>query len=518
MKKIFVIVGGLVVAGGAFGYYFLGNNQNIEAAPAGQVTRIVTIERGDLNLTVSANGVVQPINRIEVKSKASGQIEQLNIEEGQFVEKGSLLIALDQKTAQNDFDQAKADLALAEASASQQENNHKRAEELFTKALISQQERDQINVEYVRAKSQLLKARAALATMQERLQDTRIIAPSSGIVLSKNVEVGQIISSGVSNVGGGTVLATIADMDQVHVETNVDEVDIGKVREGQRARVVADAFPDDGFNGEVIRISPLGKSQQNVTTFSVVILVRNLNGKLKAGMSCSVDIEIFRRQQIILVPNEALKDPRSEQGRALLASLHTEGEKQPGKSVKEDSAKSAGATTANGGQFDFRAMREKTQNMSPEERRKFFQEQMAKMTPEQRERLAQMRQRGGGGQGGSGGGGSMMGGGGGGMMFFGGGDGPVPRSRRAAQVSNENEVRERLVMVRQGNEFVPRQIKVGPSNFDQSEVIEGLKEGEEIQIVTISRAKLASEQMTERMRNMNSMGGIGGGAVRGGGR
>ena len=104
------------------------------------------------------------------------------------------------------------------------------------------------------------------------------------------------------------------------------------------------------------------------------------------------------------------------------------------------------------------------------------------------------------------------------MMFFGGGDGPVPRSRRAAQVSNENEVRERLVMVREGNEFVPRQIKVGPSNFDQSEVIEGLKEGEEIQIVTISRAKLASEQMTERMRNMNSMGGIGGGAVRGGGR
>lgn len=518
MKKIFVIVGGLVVAGGAFGYYFLGNDQNIEAAPAGQVTRIVTIERGDLNLTVSANGVVQPINRIEVKSKASGQIEQLNIEEGQFVEKGTLLIALDQKTAQNDFEQAKADLALAEASASQQENNHKRAEELFTKALISQQERDQINVEYVRAKSQLLKARAALATMQERLQDTRIVAPSSGIVLTKNVEIGQIISSGVSNVGGGTVLAAIADMDQVHVETNVDEVDIGKVREGQRARVVADAFPDDGFNGEVIRISPLGKSQQNVTTFSVVILVRNLNGKLKAGMSCSVDIEIFRRQQVVLVPNEALKDPRSEQGRALLASLRTEEGKQAGESVKKDSTKSAGATTANGGQFDFRAMREKTQNMSPEERRKFFQEQMAKMTPEQRERLAQMRQRGGGGQGGSGGGGFTMGGGGGGMMFFSGGDGPVPRSRRAAQVSNENEVRERLVMVREGNEFVPRQIKVGPSNFDQSEVIEGLKEGEEIQIITISRAKLASEQMTERMRNMNSMGGIGGGAVRGGGR
>lgn len=104
------------------------------------------------------------------------------------------------------------------------------------------------------------------------------------------------------------------------------------------------------------------------------------------------------------------------------------------------------------------------------------------------------------------------------MMLFGGGEGPGPRTRRASQVSNENEVRERLVMVREGNEYVPRSIKVGPSNFDHSEVLEGLKEGEEIQIVTISRAKLAAEQLNERMRNMNSMGGLGGGNVRGGGR
>ncbi|MEX2088392.1 MAG: efflux RND transporter periplasmic adaptor subunit, partial [Bacteroidota bacterium] len=456
------------------------------------------------NLTVSANGVVQPINRIEVKSKASGQIEQLNVEEGEYVSKGALLIALDQKTAQNDYEQAHADLALAEANALQQENNYKRAIELFGKALISQQERDQINVENVRAKSQLLKGRAALATMQERLQDTRIIAPSSGIVLSKNVEVGQIISSGVSNVGGGTVLATIADMEQVHVETNVDEVDIGKVREGQRARVVADAYPDDGFNGEVIRISPLGKSQQNVTTFSVVVLVRNLSGKLKAGMSCAVDIEIFRRQQVVLVPNEALKDPRSEQGQAMLASLRREA--TPPAEVKQDSVKSDGSAVAEDQPFDFRALREKTQNMSPDERRKYFQDQMAKMTPEQRERINGMRQRAGGGQGG----GFTMGGGG--------GTAAGPRSRRASQVSNENELRERVVMVKEGNEFVARVIKVGPSNFDYSEVLEGLKEGEELQIVTISRAKLAAEQMTERMRNMNSMGGLGGGNVRGGGR
>jgi HlyD family secretion protein len=503
MKKTFIWIGVFVVAGGAVGYYLLGDNEKIEAASASQVTRIVRIEKGDLNLTVSANGVVQPINRVEIKSKASGQIEQLNFEEGQYVTKGSLLIALDQRTARNDFEQAKADLALAEANAKQQENNYKRALELFEKGLISEQERDQVNVDHVRAKSQLLKAQAALATAEERLTDTRIVAPTSGIVLTRNVELGQIISSGVSNVGGGTLLATIADMAQVYVDANVDEVDIGKVQEGLRARVVADAFPDDVFRGEVIRISPLGKSQQNVTTFSVIILVRNINNKLKAGMSCSVDIEIFRRQQVVLVPNEALKDPNSEQGRAMLASFKKEGEEEAVIGTSGVDTVSAQATQAQNDQpFDFRSMREQTRNMSPEERRTFFQEQMAKLTPEQRERFMQMRQR-------------MMDqeGQGGGMMFFGGGlDAGSFRPRRSAQIGSVSEVRRRVVMVKEGNEFVPRIIRVGASNFDYSEVIDGLKEGEEVQITTLSRAKMAAEQFTERMRNMNSMGGLGGSA------
>ena len=324
MKKMFILAGIIVLAGAVLGYYFLGSSEPSEAIPTGQVTRVVKVERGDLNLTVSANGVVQPINKVEIKSKASGQIEELNFVEGQYVSKGTLLIALDQKTTRNDYEQAKADLALAEANAVQAGNNFNRAAELFEKGLISVLERDQSNVDNIRTKTQLIKAQAALATADERLRDTRIVSPISGVILTKNVEIGQIIASGVSNVGGGTLLASIADMDEVHVETNVDEVDIGKVRVGQSAKVVADAYPEDAFNGEVVRISPLGKTQQNVTTFNVIILVKNTNNKLKAGMSTSVDVEIFRRQNVILVPNEAMKDPKSEQGKALLASFKME--------------------------------------------------------------------------------------------------------------------------------------------------------------------------------------------------
>jgi len=526
MKRVRVIVltVTLIVAVFAGGYYFLGSSKEPETPTvSGQVQRVVRVTRGNLNLVVSANGVVQPINRVEIKSKASGQIEQLNFEEGQFVQKGDLLIALDQRTAKNDYEQAKADLELAQANLKQAENNYRRAQELFSKNLISEQERDQSRVDFVRAQSQLIKAQAALSSAEERLRDTRVVAPISGIILTKNVEIGQIISSGVSNVGGGTLLATLADMNEVHVETNVDEVDIGKVRVGQRAKVVADAYPDESFWGEVVRIAPLGKTQQNVTTFNVIVLVKNIGNRLKAGMSASVDIEIFNRQNVLLVPAEALKDPQSEQGRALLASMRSAtdgGSPQSADTSKKAEGASRGAT-------DWQALRERMEKMSPEERMKEFQkmrERFQNMSPEEREKMrAQMRQQfggqGGGTQfrgerGGQGGGGMPFGGSGGGMMFF--GDAQQGRRPRQAQVGNIEEVRERVVMVKENGNFVPRIIKVGASNFDYAEVVSGLNEGDEVQITTISRAKIAAVQMTERMRSSSNP--LGGGNVPGGRR
>ena len=472
MKKIAILAAAAVVVTGA-AYVIWGGATAEESAPIGQFTRVEKIGRGDLNLVVSANGVVQPINKVEIKSKASGRIEELTFIEGQVVEKDHLLLKLDQRTTKNDVDQARADLAVGEANLKQAENNAVRSRELFAKSLVSEQERDAANLEFVRAQAQLVKAKASLSSAEERLADTRIVAPISGTILTKNVELGQIISSGTSNVGGGTLLASIADMQEVFVETSVDEVDIGKVSVGQRATVIADAFPDDRFVGQVERIAPLGKTQQNVTTFVVVVLVRNLGGKLKAGMSASVDIEIFNQRNVLLVPNEALKDPRSAQGREIMQTANL--------TIPIDTTTAPASPKAEGGGSEGGGMRERFQNMTDEQRQQ-FRERMMNMTPEQRQQAFQ--QFGGGGAGGAGG-----------------------RLRRPAQPSPENESRWRIVTVKQGVEFAPKLVKVGPSNFDLSVVLDGLSEGDEVEIVTISRAKIAQEQMNERMRSMNSLGG-----------
>jgi HlyD family secretion protein len=259
------------------------------------------------------------------------------------------------------------------------------------------------------------------------------------------------------------------------VETNVDAVDIGRVSVGQTAKVVADAYPDDAFTGEVIRIAPLGKTDQSVTVFSVIILVKNRGGRLKAGMSASVDIEIFRRQNVLLVPNEALIDPRSEQGRALAALV-------PGltRGGKDSSGGETGSPA--GVAPDPGSVRERMQAMSPEERAKMreeFRRRMEQMSPEERERFRAMR---------------------------GGGEG-AGSGRRTGQAEGMNEVRRRLVMARDSSGFGPRMIRVGVGNYDNSEVLDGLNEGDEIRITTISRALEDAQAFTERMRSRQSMGG-----------
>jgi len=500
--------GAAIIAVAAF-TLFSGDDDAGEV-PVGQVQRTVSVTRGDLDLTVSANGVVQPINKIELRSKAGGVITELNFIEGQAVTKGQLLIAVDRTITMNDYEQARADLELAQASVSQQENALGRARELHTKGLLSQQELDQVSVDHVRAKSQLVKARASLSSAEDRLEDTRIKAPIDGTILSKSVEQGQIIASATSNVGGGTLLATLADMSEVYVEANVDEVDIGNVRVGQRATVVADAYPDDRLRGEVVRIAPQGKTQQNVTTFSVLVLVRNVSGRLKAGMSTTVDIEIFRRQGVLLVALEALKDPRSEEGSRLLAALP---QGDPGAGGRNDSAKTAAAAVP--GAPDFAALREKLKDAPPEERRRAMQEARAqweksleslppaereKAMAEQRARMQQFRARGGG-----------PGGEGGGMPSGPAGNGEV-RVRRTPQATAVTEVKSRVVEVKAGEEYVPRMVRVGASNFDFAEVVEGLNEGDEVRYTTLSRAKIASERMNERLRSSQGIGGMSTGA------
>jgi HlyD family secretion protein len=489
MKKK-IIIGIVVIAiSASVGIYLwkTANGKDPNLTTVGQVKRYIKAERGDLNVTVAANGVVQPINSVEIKSKASGQIMQLTFEEGQTVEKDQLLVLLDQTTAINDNEQAKADLEVSNANAEQAANTWKRTQDLYSKQMVSDQERDQAKVDFVRTKAQVIKSKAALSSTEDRLRDTRVLSPISGIILSKSVELGQIISSGVSNVGGGTLIASIADMKEVHVEAYVDEVDIGRVQVGQQVKIIADAYPEDTFMGQVVRIAPLGKTTQNVTTFTVVILVQNLGGKLKAGMSTSVDIEIFNKQNVVLVSNEALYDTRTPAGKQLFDDYRqahrdsTVTAKRDGQAKMDSSGAKPGAKSE---EIDF-------STMSREE----IRARMDKMTPEERDKFREkMRQR-------------FMSGGATGRP---GGEG---RSRRQTGDANKSEEKQRIVVVKEGGQYVPRLIKVGATNFDVSEVVDGLKEGDELEITTISRAKIAADQMNQRMRASSTLsgGGMGGG-------
>lgn len=266
----------------------------------------VAAERGEIRILVSASGVLEPIYQVEVKSKASGLIERMPVEEGDTVGRGDLLAELDRTEAKSEHDQAEANLASAEANLQYLETQLARQDELYRQHLISDLEMEETNLNLVQARSQKIAAGAALTSAAQRLEDTVVRSPIDGVILGKSVEAGQIISSGISSVTGGTTIAIVADMSKMLVKTSVDEVDIGKVKVGQPAAVTPDAYPYDTSNGEVIRISAQGQVEQNVTTFEVTVQIPNPELRLKAGMNCSVDLLVAERSDAVLVPAEAV--------------------------------------------------------------------------------------------------------------------------------------------------------------------------------------------------------------------
>ena len=269
-----------------------------------------TIKKGTFEIVVSASGEVKPIDRIEIKSKASGVVEELPVEVGDTIRKGDLIARLDQKDERAALEQARADYDIAKAELKQAQHNFDRRNQLFEKGLISEEERDQIVLGLAVAKGKLIQAKTALERAEERFAESIVRAPIDGIILQKYVEEGQIIASGVSNVGGGTPIVDLADMSSVHIEAGIDEIDIGKVRVGQEAVVIAEAYPNLRFRGRIVRIAPEARIEQNVTLFDVIIEVENRDGKLKSGMNADVEITIVREEDVLLVPTIALQMPR----------------------------------------------------------------------------------------------------------------------------------------------------------------------------------------------------------------
>ncbi len=269
------------------------------------------IDKGNIVISIISTGIIEPIHTVELKSKASGEIIDFSFEEGDRVKKGELILRLDPITARNEYDQAKADLDVAEASLSKAEKQAARAEKMFSQEMISEEEFENIVLEKEQANSSLVRARTSLSDAEEQLSDTEIESPINGLILTKLVEEGQIIASGISAVSGGTTIATIADLSRVYVRASVDEVDIGQIQAGQKATVIAESYPDREFEGIIKRIHPQAIVESNVTTFDVTIEIDNSDELLMAGMNASVEITAGFKENVLLVPREALSDARS---------------------------------------------------------------------------------------------------------------------------------------------------------------------------------------------------------------
>jgi HlyD family secretion protein len=299
----------LVVAAAIIIWRPFGNADTDSPKPTTVSTAIV--KRGDLTIAVNSTGIVEPIARIELKSKASGEIIELPVEEGDRVSRGQLIARLDATTAESDHQQALADLEVAKVALEQATRQEVRQKQMFERGLISELDYDGALLAKEEANSAVVRAKSTLESSRERLEDTVIKSPIDGIVLEKHVEKGQIIASGISAVSGGTIIATVADLSRAYVRTSVDEVDIGQIKPGQIATIIAESYPDREFSGEVLRIHPLAKTEQNVTIFEVTTQIDNSEGLLMAGMNANVEITAGHMENVLIIPREALTDMRS---------------------------------------------------------------------------------------------------------------------------------------------------------------------------------------------------------------
>ena len=282
---------------------------------------VVPLERRDIVVSAQASGAIQPDTTVEVKSKASGEILQLSAETGQVVQRGAPLVRIDPRNARNALAQAQADLDVAKAKLTNATSQKQRADALFKSQSITEQEHEQALLDYADAKSQVVRSQVAVDNARIQLEDTDVRAPITGTVLEKDVERGTVIASATSNVSGGTTLMKMANLNQVQVRALVDETDIGKLQPDQLASITVDAYPQHPFNGTVLKIEPQAQTEQNVTMFPVLIRIDNKQGLLRPGMNAEVEVHVGRRDDVLAVPNAALRTQRDVASAAQVLGL-----------------------------------------------------------------------------------------------------------------------------------------------------------------------------------------------------
>ena len=267
-------------------------------------------ENRSLVLTVEASGVIEPVRTVEIKSKASGEILELGADTGDTVQRGALLVRIDPRTPRNRFDQAVAQRKAAQAKLVNARGQLERGEKLLTNAWINQADYDQLVLNVATAESEVVAAKVAVENARIALDDTEVRAPSDGTILSKRVERGQVISSPTMDVGGGTLLMTMAELGEVRVRARVDETDLGKLEPGMEAGISVASYPGKRFSGTIEKIEPQAIVEQNVTLFPVLISLPNEERLLRPGMNVEAVFDVARRENVLSVTVTAVRSER----------------------------------------------------------------------------------------------------------------------------------------------------------------------------------------------------------------
>ena len=307
-KLIAGVIAVAVIAGG--GYWLFGG-----AKKKNLITFSTTqVKKSDISTSITATGNIEPVTEVEVGTQVSGIIDKIYVDYNSVVKEGQLIAEMDKVPLQNELESAKGTYDGAKAEFEYQERNYKRNQQLHEKGLISDTEYEENLYNYQRAKSSLESSRAAYNNAQRNLLYAIITSPINGVVTSRDVEEGQTVASGFETP---TLFTIAADLTKMQVVADVDEADIGGVKEGQRVTFTVDAYPEDTFEGRVTQVrlgsskssstSSTSTSSETVVTYEVVISADNPDLKLKPRLTANVNIYTLDKKDVLCVPSKALR-------------------------------------------------------------------------------------------------------------------------------------------------------------------------------------------------------------------
>jgi HlyD family secretion protein len=313
MKKILLV---LILAGLAVGALAF---SRFHRAASGPGYRFVEVERGDVEATVNATGILAAVSTVQVGTQISGQIAEILVDFNDRVHRGQLIARIDPTLLRQTVRDAEAALDRGRAELARAERDHARSEKLLAAGLVTQSDFDTVEYNFAAAKADVESAEAALARAKQNLSYADIYSPIDGVVIERNVDVGQTVAASLS---APQLFLIAEDLSKLQILAAVDESDIGQIRDGQEARFTVQAYPNQTFHGTVQQVRLQSTTQENVVNYTVVVSADNPDAKLLPGMTATVDFLVETAHDVLKVANAALRFRPTEE---MIAELRAEG-------------------------------------------------------------------------------------------------------------------------------------------------------------------------------------------------